>query len=62
MSDLNVRLWMGEAAKTIPYTLGMWIVFLVLIYTHAEIPQTYSVRQAVVGTISSVVGNPLLGI
>ena len=62
MSFLNVYLWFHEALKTIPWTIAMWVTFLILVTVHGDILMTYQVRHAIGTHVRNIVGHPMLGV
>ena len=60
-SFLNVYLWFVDAGKAIPFTVAMWLVFMILILVHGNVLETYRVKQGVANTIRGVSAHPLLG-
>ncbi|CAD7941254.1 unnamed protein product [Amoebophrya sp. A120] len=61
LSFLNAYLWFLEAGGGIPFTLAMWMTFVLLVQLHGDVEQTFSVKRTLADSVSGIVAHPLLG-
>jgi hypothetical protein len=59
---LTLRSWLVEACNTMPFTLLMWVSFIYLLHTHAQVHYSFQVSRSVIEHIENIVADPMAGL
>merc|ERR1719160_463808 len=59
---LTMRSWLIEACNSMPFTLLLWLSFLYLIHTHAQVHDSFQVSRAVTEHMKNVIADPMAGL
>lgn len=59
---LTLRSWLVEACNTMPFTLLLWVSFIYLLHTHAQVHYSFQVSKSVIEHIDNIVADPMAGL
>lgn len=59
---LTLRTWLGEACRSMPFTLLLWVSFIYLLHTHAQVHYSFQVSRSVIEHIEKIVADPMAGL
>lgn len=59
---LNLQVWFREGCVALPFTLCLWIVFILLVVIHAHIEVSFQVKDAITQRLELVEAHPVMGV